>query len=121
MSNNRFNRGATTLKTQPLYAPSRSGSRTSYRNPKIHRATPNNAAKWRIAIPKQFWLGLFLVGLVGGLSWFVFGSKYFRIAQIEVIGPANDTVRTEINSLYGVNILTYSTPGMMAKLKTAQS
>lgn len=121
MSNNRFNRGATTLKTQPLYAPSRSASRTNYRNPKIHRATPRYAAKWRLVIPKQLWAVLLIVGLIGGLGWFVFGSRYFKIAKIEIVGPANDAVQAEINTLYGANILTYATSGMTAKLKTAQS
>lgn len=121
MTNRRFVRGATTLKTQPLYAPSRSGSRAAYRNPKIHRATPNVSAPWRIAIPIRFWIGLVIVAILGGASWFIFGSSFFRIQRIDVLGGANEVVQTEIHSLFNTNILTYSTKGMTAKLKADQS
>lgn len=123
MSTRRFHRGATTLKTQPMYAPGRMTGvgRSQYQNPKIHRQTPSNVAPFRLEVPRRVWIGVAVCTLLGAAAWVIFGSTTFHIQQIDVVGSANEAVRAEIEELRGVNILTYSTGGMTARLKEAQS
>ena len=120
MKQNRFGRNQTILKTQPIYAPTRWTGQGQYRNPKIHRRTPEHAAPRRIHIPAAVWFVIGAVVLGTGLFWVLLGSNIFRIQNIQIVGSVNDAVRVDINSLYGANIITYSTTGMATKLKSAQ-
>lgn len=123
MSHRRFGRGATTLKTQPVYAPGRMTGvgRSQYQNPKIHRQTPANNAPFRVDIPRWVWLVLVAGMVAGGVGWLIFGSATFKIQQIEIVGSVNEAVQAEIEGLRGTNILTYSSGGMTSRLKAAQS
>ncbi len=121
MSARRFVRGATTLKTQPVYAPGGSVGRARLHHPRILRATAANRAPRRaIKIPKGIWAGLAAVGVVALLGWLLLGSQLFRIQTIEIVGGVTDPVRQEIERLQGANILTYSTAGIEERLQTAQ-
>ena len=75
----------------------------------------------RLHLPGWFWIVFCALLVVGTAAWVVFGSTTFRITQIEVLGSVNEEVRLEVEQLRGTNILTYSTSGMTARLKSAQS
>ncbi len=120
MSGRRFVRGATTLKTQPIYAPRSSAGRI-HGNPRILRPTAaNRIPPRRITVPKGVWIGLGCAVVATALGWFLFGSRFFRVDKIEVVGSVTDAVRADIDALSGVNVLTYSTGGIESRLTKAQ-
>lgn len=99
----------------------KSNRRERYLHPKIYGRTP------KIEIPKELIgnkhvLKVAFVGiLIGGIAWFIFGSDYFKIKEINIVGSVTASVKNEIDMLEGKNILTYSSRGMIGRIKGAQS
>lgn len=92
-----------------------------YLHPKIYGKTP------KIEVPKELFFNkhalkaLLLFGVLGGIIWFIFGSSYFKIKEINIVGSVTASVKSEIDALEGKNLLTYSAKGMTEKIKTSQS
>lgn len=91
-----------------------------YYHPKIYSKTRPSKPKRKLVVPKFFWLAVMALFLVGTLAWFVFGSGYFLVKEIRVIGSVTPEVETSINSLHGEHLLTYTTSGMEKNLKKTQ-
>ncbi|MCA9388338.1 cell division protein FtsQ/DivIB [Candidatus Berkelbacteria bacterium] len=96
------------------------GRQHKYLHPKIYSKTRANKPKKKIIIPKFVWLALVVVSFIGGLSWFVFGSDYFLVKEIRVVGSITPEVEAAIDGLHGEHLLTYSTVGMTKNLKKTQ-
>lgn len=95
--------------------------RERFRSGKLFTPTPTERPGFRLSVPKPVWLGLGLAGLVGVAGWFFFLSPTFAIERIDVVGDVTPEVQAEVNSLYGKNLLTYSSGGMADRLRSAQS
>lgn len=100
---------------------SKSSRRERYLHPKIYGRTPKIEIPKELIGNKYFVKVLFLIMFLGAIVWFIFGSEYFKIKEINIVGSVTASVKKEIDLLEGKNILTYSTKGMVGRIKNAQS
>lgn len=75
----------------------------NYRHPKIYTNRFEEPRDFYFS-GKTIWLIFFLL-LIGGLCWFLFKSSYFKVKNIQIVGTLNQSVKSEIESFKGKNIL----------------
>lgn len=95
------------------------GRRNEFRNPKIYSITPERE-KEPFSSSRLFNLiPYFLLAAV--IIWFFFFSPVFQVKKIEIDGNLNPDVKSEIDKLYGKNILTFTSGGLEKELAQRQT
>ncbi len=92
-----------------------------YLHPKIYGKTPKIEVPKELFLNARFFKFLLPFGILLGVAWFIFGSSYFKIKEINIVGSVTASVKAEIDSLEDKNLLTYSARGMTDKIKKSQS
>ncbi len=78
-------------------------SRHDFRQPKIYSTTPSDKKEFH---PSSWLIWLIFISIVLIIiAWFLFYSDYFTVKNIEVTGSFNSSVKSEIESLKGSNII----------------